>query len=245
MTTTSTTQAAPERAATVRDLRTFERRAAAAILLVPGTAVALSRLFTPEDEDTLAALNQIAADPSAQTIFSTLGFLSALTAVPAFLAMARLARRRRPVLTTIALATNLAAFLGGFVMFSLDHMYLQGALLPTDQRAGAAALIDRMWSSGLPGVSTTLFVLGHFVGVILMALALRGSIPTVGWVAMIGSVPGHILAFVIFPSRVSDALSWGLFAVALALCAVAVLRTPDDEWDLPPARRPVRTRTQR
>ena len=41
-------------------------------------------------------------------------------------------------------------------------------------------------------------------------------------------------AFVVFPSPLVDALAWGLLALALAFCAVAVLRTPNDEWDLPP-----------
>jgi hypothetical protein len=31
-----------------------------------------------------------------------------------------------------------------------------------------------------------------------------------------------------------DALAWGLMALAFAICAVTVLGTPDDEWDLPP-----------
>jgi hypothetical protein len=30
-----------------------------------------------------------------------------------------------------------------------------------------------------------------------------------------------------------DALAWGLMALAFAICAVIVLRTSDDEWDLP------------
>lgn len=122
-------------------------------------------------------------------------------------------------------------------MFALDSLYLAGASVPADQRDGAAAVIDNMWSSGVAGISTALFVLGHIVGAILMALALRGSIPTVGWIAMILSQPGHVIAFVVFQSVVADALAWGLMAFAFALCAVAVLRTPNSEWDLPRAPR--------
>lgn len=109
--------------------------------------------------------------------------------------------------------------------------------MPADQPDGAAAVIDNMWSSGVAGISTALVVLGHIVGAILMALALRGSIPTVGWIAMILSQPGHVIAFVVFQSVVADALAWGLMAFAFALCAAAVLRTPNSEWDLPPAPR--------
>ncbi len=40
----------------------------------------------------------------------------------------------------------------------------------------------------------------------------------------------------ILQNRYLDAASWGLTALALTVCAVVVLRTPDDEGDLPPAR---------
>jgi hypothetical protein len=90
-----------------------------------------------------------------------------------------------------------------------------------------------MWAHGFLSISAMLMVIGSVSGAILMGLALRGSIPTVGWVAMILSQPAH-LAFLVFPSPLIDALAWGLIALAFAFCAVAVLRTPDDEWDLPP-----------
>ena len=218
-----------------RDVRTFQRRTAAIVLLVPATAVTIGRLFMTDDSDTRAALALIAADPSDQQKVAFLGFLAALTVVPAFLAMARLARRRRPLLATVALGVNLAAYLGGFTMFAIDNVYLAAADVPEAQRAGAAAVVDNMWSSGLAGVSTALFVLGHLTGAILMAFALRGSIPTVGWVALILSQPGHVVAFVVFQNVVADSLSWGLMAFAFALCAIAVWQTPNDEWDLPPA----------
>jgi hypothetical protein len=216
------------------DVRRFQRIAAAVVLLVPATTVAIGRLVVTDDGDTRKALDLIAADPGRQFTFALLGFLAMLTVVPAFLAAARLARRRRPLLTMIALGVNLIAYLGGWALAAIDNMYLAGAMLPVAQRDGAAALIDAMWSDGLAGISTLLMVIGHVLGAILMGLALRGSIPTVGWVAMILSQPGHVFAFVVFPSPVMDALAWGLMALAFAICAVTVLRTPDDEWDLPP-----------
>jgi hypothetical protein len=194
----------------------------------------VGRLFVTDDGDTRQALDLIASDPSRQFTFALLGFTAMLTLVPAFLAAARLAKRRRPVLTMIALGVNLVAYLGGWALAAIDNMYLAGAMLPVEQRDGAAALIDAMWSDGLAGISTLLVVFGHVLGAILMGLALRGSIPAVGWVAMILSQPAHVLAFVVFPSPVVDALAWGLMALSFAICAVTVLRTPDDEWDLPP-----------
>lgn len=217
-----------------RDLRRFQRIVAAIVLVVPASSVTVARLFMTDDSDTRKALDRIAADPGSQRLVVWLGFLSALTVVPAFLALARLARRRRPLLTTIALGINLAAYLGGYAMFALDGLYLAGAGVPAQQRDGAAALIDATWSTGASGLSTAMFVIGHVLGAILMGLALRGSVPLIGWLAMILSQPGHVVAFVVFQNVVMDSVAWGLMALSFAIAAVAILRTPDDQWDLPP-----------
>jgi hypothetical protein len=217
----------------VRDVRRFQRIVAAAVLLVPATTVAIGRLFVTDDSNTRRALDLVAADPGRQFTLTLLSFFAILTFVPALLAAGRLAKRRRPVLTMIALGVNLVGYLSAWAFPALNNMYFAGATLPVEQRDGAAALIDAMWAHGFLSISAMLMVIGHVLGAILLALALRGSIPNVGWVAMIVSQPAH-LAFVVFPLPVIDALAWGLIALAFAFCAVAVLRTPDDEWDLPP-----------
>jgi hypothetical protein len=224
----------PARTRRVRDVRTFRRLVAAAILVIPASCIAVGRLLLTDDSDIRRMLDLIAADPGRQLRFALVGWVAGLTLVPAFLTAGRLARRRRPVLTTIALAVNLTAYLGGSAMGVLDVLYLAGARVPVAQRDGAAALIDGFWSVGISGVSSLLFVIGHVLGAILLGLALRGSIHPIGWIAMLLTQPGHVFAFVVWPNHVTDALSWGLMTVAFAFCAVRVLRTPDDEWDLPP-----------
>jgi hypothetical protein len=217
----------------VRDVRRFRRIVAAVILLVPATTTAIGRLFVTDDSDTRKALDLVAAVPDRQFTLTLLSFFAVLTFIPAFLAAGRLAGRRRPVLTMIALGVNLIAYAGAWAFPALNNMYFAGSQLPVEQRDGAAALIDAMWAHGFFGISIMLLFFGHSVGAILMGLALRGSIPTAGWVAMILSQPAYV-AFEVFPLPLIDALSWGLLALAFAFCAVAVLRTPDDEWDLPP-----------
>jgi hypothetical protein len=218
----------------VRDVRRFRRIVAATVLVVPATCIAIGRLFLTDDSNTRQSLDLIAATPDRQLSFAVLGWIAGLTVVPAFLAAGRLARARRPVLTTVALAVNLAAYLGGSALAALDVLYLAGARLPVEQRGGSAALIEAFWSTGISGASTGLFVIGHVVGAILMGLALRGSIHPVGWIAMLLTQPGHVFAFTVVPNHLTDALAWGLMTVAFACCAFRVLRTPDDEWDLPP-----------
>jgi hypothetical protein len=218
----------------VRDVRSFQRYAAAVVMLVPATCVAIGRLFQTDDSDTRRTLDLIAANPDRQFTFALLGFIGLVTVVPAFLAAASLSRRRRPVLTTVALAVNLLAYLGAFAMSAIDNLYLIGASLPADQRDVAAIVIDKMWSTGIPGVSTNLFVLGHILGAILMGLALRGSIATVGWLAMLLTTPMHVLAFVVLQMPALDLAAWMLMTLAFVCCAIKIIQAPNDEWDLPP-----------
>jgi hypothetical protein len=237
MSALSTSQAVgvPVRTRRVRDVRKVRRWVAAVAMVIPATCIAIGRLFLTDDSSTRQTLDLIAANPDRQFTFALVGWIAGFAIVPAYLAAGRLARRRRPVLATIAIAVNLASYLGASAMSALDVLYLAGGHLPTEQRDGGAALIDAIWSTGISGFSTGLFVVGHVTGAILLGLALRGSVHPVGWIAMLLTQPGHVFAFVVWPNHVTDALSWGLMTVAFAFCAVRVLRTPDDDWDLPPA----------
>ena len=50
------------------------------------------------------------------------------------------------------------------------------------------------------------------------------------------SQPIHFLAFVVLQNQYVDAVAgWGLTAVGFAAVAVTLLRTRNDEWDLPSA----------
>jgi hypothetical protein len=218
----------------VRDVRSFQRYAAAIILPIPPTCIAIGRLFQTDDSDTRRTLDLIAANPDRQFTFALLGFISLACVIPAFLAAGRLSRRRQPVLTTVALAVNLMGFIGAFSLFAIDNLYLIGASLPAEQRDVGAIVIDEMWSTGIPGFSTNLFVLGHFLGTILMGLALRGSIPTIGWLAMLLTTPVHFLAFVFLQVPSVDMAAWLLMTLAFVYCAIKIVKTPNDEWDLSP-----------
>ena len=162
-----------------------------------------------------------------------LGYIGLFTALPAFLAVARLSRRRRPALTMAALAMNNAAFLGAFAMSAIDNLYLIGGSASAGAARHRRDVIDRMWSSGLAGVSTNLFVLGHIAGAILMGLALRGSIPTLGWVAMLLTTPTHVVVFVVLQMPVLDMVAWLLMMISFGYCAAAISGPPTTNVDLP------------
>src|SRR5215217_2263301 len=167
-------------------------------------------------------ISAVAAMPSVSGIARSMMITSGLSITAALIASRR------------ALAVNLLAYLGAFAMSAIDNLYLIGASLPSDQRDVAALVIDKMWSTGIPGISTNLFVFGHILGAILMGLALRGSIATVGWLAMLLTTPMHVLAFVVLQMLALDMAAWLLMALAFACCAVKIIKTPNDEWDLPP-----------
>lgn len=218
-------------------MRTARRIIAAAIMVIPASCVAVGRLVAPSvsAENTRGLLDVVAAQPDRQLLSVLLGSLAMLTLVPAFLAAARLARRRHPLLAMVAAGVNLVAYLGiGLSFGAVDNMALVGGLLPVEQRDSAAAFIDAFSNSAIFGVSVGLFVIGHILGAVLLGLALRDSIPAVGWIAMTVSQPLHFVMFVIVQNLVLDAMAWGLTALGFVFCAYVVLRTPDDNWDLAP-----------
>jgi hypothetical protein len=235
----STTLTAPTPTPTRRrrDARTFRRVAAALLLPVPALAIAIGPLVSPTyaADDLGGVLDAIAAHPGAQRASTWLGTIALLTLVPAFLAAARLARRRRPVLATVAAGVNVAAYLGAALVPSAELLN-EVAARPEFDRATTVPYLEAVASHGVSGLGIGLFVFGHILGAVLLGCALWRVVPRWACVALIVSQPLHFVSFVILQNRWLDAASWGLTALGLTVCAVAVLRTPDDAWDLAPAR---------
>jgi hypothetical protein len=222
----------------LRDVRGFERVAAAAVLVISAGCLTASRFLTPEGSETREILDAVAANPDRQFGYALLTYVAAITMVPAFLAAARLARTKRPGLAMIAAAINVVSYLGGASLAAVEVLYLAGAQLPKEQQDAAAGLIDKFWSAGLVSLSAWLFTFGSLAGGVLMGLALRGRIPVVGWLAVAASQPLLFVQWAVLPSNGSgiglDAAARGLLALGFVFCAYAVLRTPNDDWDLAP-----------
>jgi hypothetical protein len=221
---------------TPRDVRRARRLAAAIMLLIAPLSVAVLRLIWPafSAPDTAASLDAVAAHPAAQQAVVWLGMLMTLTMVPAVLAAARLARRRRPVLAMLAAGVNLAAYLGGTALVMPDLLTLVAARGGYD-RSTVVPYLDAVNGHPSVGLGIGLFVVGHIVGMILLGFALWRIIPRWASIALIISQPLHLVAYVVLQIQPLDALAWGLTALGFATCALAVVRTPDSEWDLAPA----------
>jgi hypothetical protein len=226
---------APTLTRTPRDARRVRRLVAAALLPVAPLSVAILRLVWPafSAPDTGASLDAVAAHPAAQEAVVWLGLVMMVTMVPAVLAAARLARRRRPVLAMLAVGVNLVAYLSSAGLVTGDLLTLVAAR--GHDRAAMVAYLDDVDAHPSIALGMGLFVAGHVVGMILLGSALWRVIPAWASVALIVSQPLHFVAFVIVQVQVLDAIAWGLTALGFAACALAVLRTPDDHWDLPPA----------
>jgi hypothetical protein len=123
---------------------------------------------------------------------------------------------------------------------ALTYMLGSDLVLWTGARAGLdasalTALTDTVHPSA--NIAAVVFVIGHVIGTVLLGLALLRSRTVPVWAAIVTLVaqPMHFVAFVILGSPALDGAAWTANAVAFAVVAVAILRTPDDEWDLPPA----------
>jgi hypothetical protein len=231
---TPTQAAAPTRPP--RDARRARRLTAAILLPTAPLSVAVLRLIWPafSASDTATSLDAVAAHPGAQEAVLWLSMVMAVTMVPAVLAAARLARRRRPVLTMVAVGVNLAAYLGGGIALVTTDLLTLAAVRGGHDRAAVVPLIDEVNAHPSVGLGLGLFVIGHIVGMILLGSALWRTIPRWASIALIVSQPLHLVAYLVLQIQLLDGLAWGLTAVGFTACALTVLRTPDDDWDLPP-----------
>jgi hypothetical protein len=232
---TPTQAAAPTRS--TRDIRRARRLTAAILLPVAPLSVAVLRLIWPafSASDTAASLDAVAADTGAQEAVLWLSLVMTLTMVPAVLAAVRLARRRRPVLAVLTAGVNVVAYLAGATALVAPDLLALVAVRGEHDRATIVPFVDAVNAHPTIGVGLILFVIGHIAGMILLGTALWRIIPVWASIALIVSQPLHLIAYVVLQIQLLDGLAWGLTALGFTACALAIARTPDDDWDLPPA----------
>ena len=226
----------PPEVADRADLRHASRILAAFVLPIGPLAVAGLRYVLPYFSASTpreTAADVLAAEGS-QSAVLWLGLIATFTLLPGVLAVGRLTRRGAPRLTAAAMVMVVPGYL------ALTYMIGSDLVLWTGARAG----LDLSSLTGLAetihptsNIAVAVFVLGHVIGTVLLGLALLRSRTVPGWVAILTAVaqPLHFVALVIVGSRELDAAAWTLNAVTFAVVAVAIVRTPDDEWDLPSA----------
>ena len=207
------------------DVRRLDRRVAAVLMPIGPAAVAVLRFVLPADP---------AAHPGAQRLVVWLGLVAVLTLLHGALAAIRLLRRYTPLLATWIAALLVPGYLGMTALIVADAGTL-GAIdlgLPAGQ---VTELSDATFAVPTMAILLLLFVVGHIVGTLLLGVAAFRArlMPRPVAVALAVSQFVH-LAAVIGGWPVVDLLAWTTTAVGMAFLARVVLRTPDDEWDLPP-----------
>jgi len=215
------------------DIRTLRRIGTAACVVATPLLVAA-----------LSALVPSVADASAQPTFAAfrahLGQARAELAVavavslvlPFFvLGLYRLSVRRTPVLSGIGCVLALVGWEAlAFISAGDVLMYELAA------RGGDPVVWGHFMANPAIRIMTFIFVVGHVAGTAMLGIALWRVMAVRLWaaVAIVAGDFMHPVAHTI-GSRVLDVAAFGLLAVGCAPAARAIVRTPDDEWDLPPS----------
>jgi hypothetical protein len=225
-----TTQQLPGVAEHTRlDVRTLSRVVAAILMPTGPACVAVIRLVIPDP--TNPGLDPAAVIESMRLV-QILGLPALFTLLPGIYAALHLARRYRPRLTAWTAAFLVPAYLGMAALGAIDYFTLAGHEVNLDPQT-MTQVTDRLFA--LTAVPTMVFVIGHIVGTILLGIIVFQAHLTPAWVAalLMVSQPVHLVAIVTSLAWL-DLSAWGMTALGMAFLAIRVLRTPNDQWDLPP-----------
>jgi hypothetical protein len=220
----------------IRDLRRFWRTALAVLAPLPVAALAIETLVVPFPVrgDIADAMTGIAAHPGRAQAALWLALVYSLLVLPATMAVAWTARRRAPRLTLAGGVLTLLAFAATLPDSDLAAVVgVRNGIAP----AALQAIDDAVWAHPAVGMQLGIFLLGQAVGLILLGIALWRARVVPAWAAIVLALsgPAHLLA----PGgNAGAAISWAMTAIGYAAASVALLRTRDADFDLPPVDQP-------
>jgi len=156
--------------------------------------------------------------------------------VPACLAAAWVARRGAPVLATIAAVLTALGFGAGFSgNFPGDRPMAMAIVELGLDRGTVEQLNSYMWQQPLANLAIGLFLLGGvMIGLALLGIALWRSRVVPIWFALALIIAGPTHPFT--PNTTISGLGLILGAVGFAGVSWHLLKTADDDLDLPPKR---------
>lgn len=237
----STTQAsAPAPAAVARpphDTRTFWRVVLAVVAPLPMLAKGVFYLLVPADGDA-DFRRTVDAFTAHHGLLQPLKFLDATFVVgliPATVAVIWVTRRITPRLTTVGAAITMVGFFAGIALlggiFTPALVTAQHGLDP----ATIAPLDDAVANEPIIQISGLLFILGIVVGLAILGVALWRSRVVPAWMGIALLVGGATHPFI--PNHAGQGIGLLVAAVGFAGATVALLRTRNDDFDLPPTGR--------
>jgi len=224
-----------------RDLRTLWRVLIAVALPIGPLLVTILRGIMPywTNDDGPTMIAKSLANPDTMNVTVWLGAAVLPPMVISMLAIGYVTRRGAPVLATIGAGLSFLAYVNLGVGGNPDLLVLTAGEKGIDPGT-IHQVLDASMNHPVAFISGFGWVVGHIVGMVLLGLALlrTRAIPTWAAVALMVSQPIHLVAAVILPSRALDLTAgWGLTTVGFTVVAIAILRTRNDDWDLPPATR--------
>lgn len=227
----------PDPAKPLRDRRGFWRILLAIIVLLPMPAKAVYYMMTPVAGD-VTFKESVTSFEAHRDILEALKWFDAVfvvTLIPATIAIAWVARRGAPRLTTAGAVIALTGFLVGMPLMG-------GVMTPalvTVQHdldfTSMAALDDALHHEPLLGIASLLFIVGIVFGLGLLGGALKRSRAVPAWVGLAVMVGGATHPFI--PHHIGQGIGLLIAAAGFAGVSVALLRMTNDEFDLPAAER--------
>ncbi len=217
------------------DTRRLSRFTGAAALVLAPLALVAGTLTEPQFDEDAPAADQLASvadtaipGATARTLVALLILLMPL----AVLYAARLARRGAPRLAAVGGALAFLAWSAGIASIGgVEAAYWFGSRL--EDRDTVAALLDAVTGDAVYSSMLLVFVLGHLIGMLVLGIGLWRSRAVPAWVGILFGLSPFLHAVAMGLGPAVDAIAYGLLLVATTGCAVALLRTPDAEWDLP------------
>jgi hypothetical protein len=217
----------------VMDIRGVSRRFGAVALVVGPLALVASSLFevTGDDDSVATSLTKIARHQGEQRFLIVADLIAAFM-LPAMVYLMRLSRRGAPRAAIVGGAVAFVGWLGGLVSLGGSDVLLYHAARLPDRSIAVSLVKSVVNDPGFVGPEAV-FILGHLIGMLILGFALWRSRVMPAWVAGLVGI-GPIVHLVVHDlSGAIDAAAYGLVAVGTIACAVTLLRTSDEDWDLP------------
>lgn len=224
---TVSTEPAPAPAAELAPLTRFRRLGGALSLLASGTLVFASLLMIPYQNETPAEYLQTGVDHTTNILWAAVVLhFGYLLLVPAAFTLIRLARRRNPKTSIVAMVlSGLGMGLSGIIVVDFYDVALANAL-PAEE---ALRIFDLAASYGQGALVAAPSVIGMALGINLAVY--------VAWRA--GAIPVYplvlsVVGWLVFTFFSGDAwlpsMGSSLVAIGLAWAGVIVLKMRDEVW---------------
>jgi hypothetical protein len=218
----------------LHDVRGFWRILLAVIAPLPMLAKGVFYLISPVAGDAPfdVTVREFTAHPQIAEALRYLDVVFCVLLIPAVYAVAWVARRGAPRLTTAGAVLTLLGCLAGFGL--LGGITTPAYLAATQGLDPAAmrALQDTMEGDPVTTVAGLLFIAGIVIGLGLLGAALwrsRAVAAGFGIAVMVGGITHPFI-----PTSVGQGLGLLVAAAGFAGASVALLRMGDDDFDLPP-----------